>query len=312
MNKDADKEIGGYLPLETTWGHELYEDAIKLNCARNGLRYVIRAYQIKEIHIPFYTCPTVWQAARSENCKIKFYHIDKNLMLTENFDKTSFVLYTNYYGVCGKNIEILSAKYPNLIVDNAHAFYYPKVGLASFNSPRKFIGVPDGCYLFCDKKLEENLEQDVSYQRCAHLLKRLELSANDCYSDFIFDDNSLNNQPIKLMSKLTTTILSSVDYEGVKQRRLENFKTLHDALKATNELNIDLAEFDVPMEYPYFVHDDELRKKLIKNKIYVTTYWSPLGKKLFEAQLQKYLLPLPIDQRYSEKDMNFIIKIIKE
>ena len=133
------KEIGGYFELELPTQKEYWTNALKLNCARNALRYIIRAYTIKEINIPFYTCPVVWQAARSENCKIKFYHLDKNFMPAQNFGENDFVLYTNYFGICTKNAQILAKKYKNLILDNAQSFFTEKIGLASFNSSRKFF-----------------------------------------------------------------------------------------------------------------------------------------------------------------------------
>ena len=58
---------------------------IKLNTARNCLRYILRAYDIKEIFVPYYFCPTVKSAIRKENVKINFYHIDKNFMPVQNF-----------------------------------------------------------------------------------------------------------------------------------------------------------------------------------------------------------------------------------
>ena len=76
-------------------------------------------------------------------------------MPTIIFDDNSYVLYTNYFGICAKNIKELAKKYKNLIVDNAQAFYMPKYGIASFNSLRKFFGVPDGSFLMCDKTINE-------------------------------------------------------------------------------------------------------------------------------------------------------------
>ena len=104
----SDKEIGGYFGLELPVKKEYWTNAIKLNCARNALRYIISAYEIKEINIPFYTCPVVWQAARNEDCKINFYHIDKDFMPTKEFEENNFILYTNYFGICTKNAKKLA------------------------------------------------------------------------------------------------------------------------------------------------------------------------------------------------------------
>ena len=80
---------------------------LKLNLARNCLRYVIKAYNIKEINVPYYICPTVLKAIRKENCRIKFYHIDQNFYPQKEFNKDDFILYPNYFGICTNNVKIL-------------------------------------------------------------------------------------------------------------------------------------------------------------------------------------------------------------
>lgn len=112
------------------------------NYGRDCLQFIIKRLNIKEIYLPFYTCPVVWQTIRSLNCKIKFYHIDNNFMPVCDFPINAFIIYTNYFGLNAKNVELLSKKYHNLIIDNAQSFYMPlKYGIAGFNSPRKFFNV---------------------------------------------------------------------------------------------------------------------------------------------------------------------------
>lgn len=307
------KEIGGYFGLHMSESkNAVLNNGICLNTARNCLRYVIQAYQIKEIYIPYYTCPVVWQAIQKENCKINFYHIDEKFMPKEIFEEDAFILYTNYFGVCAKNVKALAQKYKNLIVDNAHAFYMPKYGIASFNSLRKFFGLSDGAILNIDKLLPENFDIDISYHRFSHLLKRIDVSAQFGYEDFCTNEKNLDNEPIKLISNLTRNIFSTIDIDFVKKKRLENFKTLDKFLFKTNELKINLDLDDVPMVYPYLVESETLRQKLIKNKIYVAQYWTALPIDSQEGKFQKYLLPLPIDQRYDENDMQRILSNIGE
>ena len=185
-----------------------------------------------------------------------------------------------------------------------------KYGIASFNSVRKFFGVPDGALLYSDKLLNEDFEQDTSYQRFSHLLKRIDIDAKFGYTDFQTNDNSLNDEPIKFMSNLTKNIFNSIDVNVAKIKRLENFKYLHSHLSDLNELEITLDIDDVPMIYPYLIKDETLRQKLIKNKIYVATYWNPMPDDYQEGLFQKYLLPLPIDQRYNTLDMDRILGVI--
>ena len=72
-------------------------------------------------------------------------------------------------------------------------------GIASFNSLRKFFGVPDGAILSCDKKLDEKFQIDESYDRALHLLKRIDVNAHFGYQDFCENENKLNDEPIKFI-----------------------------------------------------------------------------------------------------------------
>ena len=310
MTLSFSKEIGGYFGLEINSRFDNISNNIALNCARNCLRYIIKAFQVEEIFVPYYTCPVVWQSIKKENCSIKFYHIDEDFMPTMEFSENSYILYTNYFGICAKNVKNLAKKYKNLIVDNAQAFYMPKYGIASFNSIRKFFGVSDGALLKSDKQIDNIFEKDSSYQRCSHLLKRLDINAQFGYQDFCNNDNSLINEEIKAISNLTKAIFNSIDIGEAKQKRLENFNFLHKNLSDKNSLSIYLDKDDVPMVYPYLVKNENLRTKLIKSKIYVATYWDSQPLDSQEGIFQKYLLPIPIDQRYSIGDLNRILEVI--
>lgn len=304
------KEIGGYFSFELNKNYNIPDNAILLNSARNSLRYIIQSFGIKTIHIPFYTCPVVWNSIQKEDCSINFYHIDNNFMPIGDFNENDFILYTNYFGVCAKNVRELAKKYKNLIVDNAQAFYMPKYGIASFNSVRKFFGTPDGSILFSDKTIDKELAQSVSYNKLTHLGKRIDLDASSGYSDFRNSEGTLVDAEVEKMSKLSVSLLENCNVDKAKEQRIKNFSILARKLNKTNELHISLDNDDVPMVYPYLIKDDSLKNKLIQNKIYVATYWNPLPEEYKEGVFQKYLLPLPIDQRYDEDDMNRILDII--
>lgn len=308
----SEKEIGGFFQLETNLGEEYHSAAIRLNSARNCLRYIIRTYKIKRIWAPAYTCPVVWDAIKAEECEIIFYDINEYFLPTKSFPQNDYILYTDYFGVCGKNIELLASKYPNLIVDYSQSFYAKPKGLASFNSPRKFFGVPDGGYLFQKNKLEIQLEKDESISRFSHLIKRIEQGASNAYSDFMREDAMLDDVPIKSMSELTLTLLRGINYSEKRKIRLRNFSYLHSKLQEHNLLQLNLSQVDVPMVYPLLIKKDNLRTKLIGNKIYVATYWKGQKDQNWGKQFENYLLPLPIDQRYSLSDMDFVIKILSD
>ena len=307
------KEIGGYFGLEcANFSLDWMKNKIALNSGRNALKYIIRAYKIKKIAVPTYTCQFVWDSLKTEGCEIIFYQVDKNLMPTVEFSKDDFVLYNNYFGVSEDRVKTINEKYKNLIIDNTQALYSQQKGLASFYSLRKFFGVPDGGLAWCDKKLNEDFEVATSYQSCIHLLKIYDKGYDSGCINFLKNEISLDSAKIKKMSNLTMTLLKNINYDKIKKIRLDNFNILHKKLANSNELKINLSNNDVPMVYPYLVKNDNIRKKLEENKIHLISCWPDIEKfaSADVLYLKKYLLPLPLDQRYNEEDMERTLKAL--
>jgi hypothetical protein len=163
--------------------------------------------------------------------------------------------------------------------------------------------------------LPDDLPIDKSYGRMSHLLKRIDCSAEEGYSDFKANDDSLMNNHMCIMSKLTEALLCSIDYEQAKQKRIANYIFLTRALHSNNRLILLPLNGNVPMAYPFWSEDENLRSRLIKNKVFVATYWPNIFEWCNESQLEyllaKEIVPLPIDQRYGEEDMRRIVDVIK-
>ena len=102
--------------------------------------------------------------------------------------------------------------------------------------------------------------------------------------------------------------MSSIDYDRCAKIRINNFKSLHRELKDYNKLNISLTDEDVPLVYPFWNEHCGLKEYLIKNKIYVATYWPGLVEHLKLTEI----IPLPVDQRYGEMEMKYIADVVKK
>ena len=302
------REIGGYFALECREGEIYHASGTFLNSGRNALRHILRCCGVRELYVPFYTCPVVIEAIKEEKAVMHFYDVTPDLVPDCSFPADAFILYTNYFGVCGKTVRALAQKYPNLIVDNAQSFYSAPCGLGSFYSPRKFFGLPDGGIAFCRKETGENSYPDEtdSHSRFAHLLIRHELGAQAGYAHFAENDGALDGREIRKMSLLTRKLMGNIDYERAKKCRLENFRFLAEALEP--EKKWDLLPGDVPMVYPFYTSDSELRSRLIEKKIFAATYWKGTDKSA-EA-LTSSIIPLPIDQRYGLEEMKFIAETV--
>ena len=310
--------IGGYFELELNKGIEYHSDAIKLNSGRNALQYIIMAGEYERIYMPLYTCDVLLHAVKKTGVDIEFYSINKALEPIFDFSNLSLkdaFLYTNYFGLKDDYIEELRPKCNNLIIDNAQSFYSKPIPLTdTFYSPRKFFGVPDGGYLYTATKLKQQLVKDISFGRFEHLLKRIDLSAEDGYSTFRSNDKSLNNQPILEMSNLTQAILSSIDYTKIARTRRENFLYVNERLQDSNQLKLDLNESQIPLVYPYLPSAVGIRNKLIDNKIYTAQYWPTVlewaDKSSLEFMFASQIIPLPIDQRYTTTDLEKYLTLI--
>lgn len=311
--------IGGYFSLELPQREEYHKNAIRLNTGRNCLEYILRVRGYKKVYVPYYTCEAVMEPINKLGIPYEFYHIDVHFEIRDRFTlkEGEALLYTNYFGLKQRYVEYLAEKVGSrLIVDNTQAFYAkPIKGIDTFYTCRKFFGVPDGAYLYCDKELDEEIEQDYSYDRVAHLVKRIDLSAEDGFKDFRRVDDGLDNQPIRKMSKLSQRMMRSIDYEAAARRRRANFQMLLKALDKDNNIELPMEDDAVPMVYPYLVPVEGLRGNLIENKIFVARYWPNVldwtKPEDIEYLLAYQMQPLPVDQRYGEEELSRIIEIVK-
>lgn len=262
---------------------------IKLNSARNCLRYIIRAFEIGEIHIPYYLCSCIRHSLLKEECKIHFYHIDENFMPVCNFREDDFILYPNYWGICSEIAEKLALQYKNLIVDNAHSFYSTPLGIASFNSVRKFFPeIRNGAILYSSKVLDFDFRiDDFDYE-----MKKLD------YNEIIKNEMFINDSDIEIISKCTANFLDKIDFESEKQKRLSNFYNWHERLKNSNSLKINLKKDEVPFCYPYLAKTqndaDILVKELENSGITIYRYWKNLPASFSESVFQKQLVAIPL------------------
>ena len=319
------KAIGGYLSLEISKAQNgyIHTKGIHLNSGRNALEYILKSIPVvQKLYIPYYTCDVILEPINKLGIPYGYYRIDEHLELADEIqlDKDEYLLVTNYFGIKDAYIKKLAKQYgKRLIVDNAQALYAEQLeGIKTIYSPRKFVGIPDGGIAYIDNGLDvADMEQDVSYNRCSHLLKRLDLGAEAGYNDFRANSRQLVNQPIRRVSNLTWHLLQGIDFEEVKKRRWKNFMQLHQALSSINRLHIPETEtFACPMVYPLYTSDMTLKNYLIENKIFVATYWPNVlnwcKEGMLEHELASKVIAIPIDQRYKNEDMNRIIQTLND
>lgn len=291
---------------------------IPLNSARYGIVYAVRDAAYQKVHIPFYMCDTVKDALDKYGIAYELYHFDEGFepagpVIREH----EAILYPNYYGLCSRDkCERILQTYGNVIFDNTQAFFAsPVKGAYNVYSCRKFIGVSDGAYVVKEGIALQPLETDVSYGRMTYLFKCMEKGTNAAYPDSLDLEQTLTDSPMRSMSVLTHMLLQNADYEMIATLRKQNYQKLDRLLGKENRYTPILREECIPMIYPFLVEDEELRHRLVSEyHIYIPQWWKVLlerdGMTSFEERMIRYLLPLPVDQRYSGKDMEAIASCI--
>lgn len=317
--------IGGYFSLELSGSNNYFSnDFVALNSARNCLKLYLIVNSIKKIFIPLFTCDVLLETILELQIDYEFYDVDNNLEPVFDFNvigSNESVLITNYFGVKSKFVDSIMLSPEKYIIDNAQAlFHNPKINVNAFYSPRKFLGVADGGLLKMNHESDEfNFPTDISINRFSHLIERVELGAEAGYASFIENDRDLVGQPLAFMSELTKKILSSVNLTFIKERRIRNFNILHEELKFFNEFDIDtmMDKEDVPIVYPFKVKlGNVLRESLRQERIYCATYWPNVyqwcNDDTCSFQLVNRIVALPIDQRYGDAEMLYMVSKIKK
>lgn len=319
------KPIGGYFewefPHATNSG--LYDGQLLLNSCRHAFEYILQGIgKVSKVWIPYFTCEVILEPLKKLNISYNFYHINESLEIDTDIllSADDFLVYTNYYGIKDNYVKELATKYGSrLIIDNAQALYCaPHNECHQIYSPRKFIGMPDGGLAVTplpDRTSE--LPIDQSYERCSHLLKRLELHPSEGYYDFQKDDAKISQTTLSRMSVISQKIFQSANFDFIKEKRKDNFSHLHRFLQKKNKLNIPpLNTFESPLVYPFWTSDKNIKQKLIESEIYVATFWPNVFKwsnsNDLEYQLASMIICLPVDQRYGIEDMNTILFKMEE
>ncbi len=310
-------EIGGYLGLEKLIHHEYYPELIAVNTGRNALLYLLKAKNIKKLYIPYFLCDSVSGICERYQYEYECYHITSDFLpiFDKELGKNEYLYIVNFYGqISNEKIMQLKSKYENIIVDNVQAFFQkPLPFIDTLYSCRKFFGVPDGAYISTMSELMEELPIDVSQERMKHILGRFEGIASEYYNAFQMNDRLFESLELRQMSLLTHNILGAIDYEEVRNKRNENYAVLEKIFDRRNKLKLHTPQG--PYAYPLYCEKGlGLRKKLVQNNIYIATLWPNVleNNEGLEKDYAENILPLPCDQRYSVKDMEYMASLILE
>ena len=319
------KEIGSFIELELPKGREYYDGdcgVARLNTGRAAIWHAFRLTRAETIWIPYYQCETVREFLDRKGVTVKYYHQDRdfNPIDLKPTEKEA-VLVVNYYGMMSQSrMASITKDYKHVIIDNCQAFFCkPLEGVYNVYSARKFMGVADGAYVIGEgaERYVDDYQQCYSSDTAAFLLKRIEYGCEGKgYEARIYNEDRVDKEDIMKMSALTRAMLDGADSDRIIKKRRENFDIACELFGDVNMLNPTLYydEETVPMVYPLVVENEELLQRYLNAKHFQGHWWKYITKELpketFEHWLSRYIIPITIDQRYGEEEIQYLRSIV--
>src|SRR5579871_2977227 len=312
--------IGGFFELELPSGSGPYHAAATaLTSGRACLRLALSALRPARVHVPFYVCNALLESLGVLGLRCAFYPLDEQLEPEGGLEVApgEVALVVNYFGLKRPAVRALAGRLGEaLIVDNVQAFFevgYPKSW--SFNSARKFFGVPDGAYLYAPFPVAGPAERNQA-PAWDYLIGRLEGRQAEAFRRFAAAEAEVTSEPRRL-SVGAERLLAAIDYPAVAAQRRANFVTYEAALGWANQLALPLPSGAVPLCYPFLPHRMMDRRALYERGIYPPMYWPDCldrpGREFeWERDLSARLLPLPVDQRYGANDIGRVVAVVTE
>lgn len=311
------REWGGCLPYDTRvlvpsayrgWSVQAY------NTGRSAIYAAALSAGASRAWLPYYLCPTVRDFLVSMGMSIAEYHIDERFMPeidAASLKRDDVVVWTNWLGCVPSSTKgaVVERFGSRLIIDNCHAcFDEPVHGAYNVFALRKVVGIPHGAYLVADELA--GCDVGLPYESIDSGMAFLDRSSSDG-ADAAYIQYGENSERIgasfKRMHPFVQAACAGLDLGGIACARRRNFSILRE------ELGDSLAApwFDLdegtPIWFPLYREDDGLRQRLLDSRVWVPRLWRRVfftdGATEVELSLARWLLPLPVDQRYGEEDM---------
>ena len=319
-----EREIGSEfhrMPLEDGQGLFYPRKGSLVFSGRTAIEAVLyRLPKAKSALLPSYCCESVIEPFRRAGIEIRFFDVTYqdgiNIRLCDTAD---ILLWCNYFGYC-----IEMPIFTGIIIEDiTHSLLSEQQCHANSNylvaSIRKWE--PINCGGYCSVNVDYNNppENFVSKKQKAMQLKEKYLSGEDekikeTFLTMFKDSNSwiLENYSNLAIDSWSQYFLSHVNVETQRKRRRDNAHVLYDGLKGKVNFLFSKEDMDCPLFVPVLFPErrDEIRQKLIENKIYCPVHWKK--PKDCESNIYDMELSLICDQRYTENDMERVVSTIQK
>ncbi len=328
------REIGGCyeFPFSTLLKPRTNRFPQILATGRDCLTLITRFLKEGTILLPAYICEAVLTPFKVSEFKIKFYDVNERLevkkeVIAKELKNAKALLIIDYFGFPQKDgndiHKLCNKKGVLLLEDRVHSWLskFDSYGDISFNSFRKMLPVPDGATIegITPSQLEKPPSKFVRFMLLSLMFRRFfKQKSQDLYRKAEYEEIERYKKPAR-GSRISKFVLERIDLSKVIKIRKENFTYLLNNWKGINgitPLYKTLPDYVCPLGFPVLCrHRDNLKQHLIRHKIYPPIHWilsKDIPKRFKVAhKISNELLTIPIDQRYTQHDMERVLKIIK-
>jgi hypothetical protein len=308
--------MGGYFGWEPiTDATAVWHHTALVKSGRSALRIILEVERPSRVYLPYYSCEALAVPMMSTGTPFRFYSINQNWDPVDlpKLLQGELLLYINYNDAKRDTVfQLYKQLGDQLIIDNTQAFFWqPEMPCWAFNSCRKFLGVPDGAYIMSPDT--QTLPDMTAWPKntdivSTHLEIRNQGRVQEGYP-YYRQNEALLDDALQQASDSSSMRLPLLDYETMANRRRNNYMKLGELLGEINQWQHPLPPDSVPMYYPLLPKQLLQREQLWQHQIFVPHFWPDWTDQKqdpsfgSDRQWAAQLLPLPIDQRYGETDM---------
>lgn len=300
----------------------------------------------KRALLPSYTCETVIEPFIKKGYEIDCFSVDKSMGLDYDEIKEkirifspSIFLFHRYFGFdtapqINCIVDFCRERQVSVIEDRTQCLY-SCIPLSDADyivgSIRKWCEAPDGGFVVSvngaikNKPLQADTQLEkakllASYAKYEYLFNGI--GEKEAFLNQYAEAEELLDKRNKIyrISDFSYAVQGSLNTENLKVKRKKNYKVLSDGLNSVEGIKVMfpcIPDEVTPLYIPVIVKSrQEVQLRLRENFIYAPIIWPKaecLSGLTEETQfLYDHMLCIPVDQRYSEDDMERIIDCLKE
>lgn len=319
---------------------------------RSAIDYVLEDMYIEEgnVYMPSYCCNSMLIPFLNRGLGIIFYdvYIGNNGLeynINEEIDVDIFFA-NNYFGFNSSNMDCIIKKFRKrdipVIEDITHRLLsspsFSKEANYLIGSVRKWVSIISGGIAvkiagdFSKHNFKEAPIELIDIKKNAMELKneylKLEEVNLDLKKNFLSLFSKFNNglafsYKNKSIDKLSLEMLNNLDFNDVKNKRIENTKALYSYIKSIDGIKVLYNKIhdnkDCPLFMPILLKNRQIRDDLATflrtKEIYCPIHWPISDNHILTKETKEIYergLSLICDQRYSSQDMSRISSTIEE